>query len=184
MGRKSIGRNYATYDPDYVDPHKDKRGWQPGKCPAIKGPNPFINYGITQDMARALAHKRQRELLAEMPWYGSDASRRIRGGKRAWKIPEYHKWLWEYAIGNSQNRLPKDHPLREVGVTMDPYKVMNSLQKNGSLTVLERGAWEAGMKEMNEYRDAQLAALPDHLQGTATADPFDHTRGSRPRHAH
>jgi hypothetical protein len=114
--------------------------------------DPFGKFGITQEEAA----RRSNAIQATYPkWYRSDAQRKARVGKKHWKTTEFHDWLWRFTISHGKNRLPKDHFLREFGITIDPFQVMKSLHKNAGLTKKETVQWEEVMAEMEAYREQQ-----------------------------
>jgi hypothetical protein len=125
--------------------------WGKVKPPAEKGPHPFLKYGYTQQDCLRLANA---AIAAKPWWWQGDVKRKKRAGKPELTAEEFHDWLWSFTVSHGKNRLPKDHFLRDYGVTMDPFQVMKSLKKNAALTQAEQKAWDAAMVEMVAYRDA------------------------------
>lgn len=94
--------------------------------------------GTYQEFGRRIKHWGVRNKRAGSPW---------RNGT------EFAHWFTKYVLGHNLNRLPVDHPMREVGLSIDPVKVMGAIQRHGALSLKEEELWEATMERILHLRD-------------------------------
>jgi len=116
--------------------------------------------------------------LPKTPPLPGTQGRKKRAGKGDMSVYQFHRWLWEFVVAHNTHRLPADSPLRELGLTVDPFKIMATLKRNAALTKREEKQWERAMKAMNDLR-----ALEEKVFAGETLTDAEKDRRSKLRNA-
>ena len=82
-----------------------------------------------------------------------------RSGFRFLTSYHYADWFFKHILGAGFNRLPKDSPLRDIGLTLDVPKVIEAMKKHGHLSVKEQRYWDSAWRYVQSLKAEYEASL-------------------------